>query len=169
MRCFKHFKLNEQVNLHACYNYYGADEWFDWVVIDWGEQYGHLPAKLLTFVDASEININKSYDVEQYEIEPNERNESNIFCLVQSTLKHSNISSFTSKMSKYYKMEQRLRFVPVESIVSTCFIILDNQMNRKNPKVQTNTYQLIEGNIVSINARETWSRTFINQCSFNEL
>ena len=34
---------------------------------------------------------------------------------------------------------------------------------------QTNSYQLIEGNIISINARETWSRTFINQCFFNEL
>ena len=82
IKCYKHFKLNETTNLHACFNYYGEDEWFDWIMIDWGESYGQLPAKLVCFVDASEISVKKSNDVEQYEVQRTGNNESNILCLV---------------------------------------------------------------------------------------
>ena len=47
MICYQHIKLMNKLNSHASCKYYGDSEWFDWVLIKWGEDGELFPAKLL--------------------------------------------------------------------------------------------------------------------------
>ena len=161
VNCFKHLKLSETILLNCCHTYYGDDEWFDWINVDWGDMIGIVPAKVFCFLDTDEMIVFNDNRVEEYNVLPDDQNHSNKFVLIQSVLKESKVSTFTSKLAQNFIMEPFLRLVSIESIKSTAYVICDI-------KDVDDTDFLIRKNVFSIARRESWSSLFIDQCSMNE-
>ena len=176
--CFNYLRLNEDMKFNCTFDYYGYNNWMDWVLIDWGDHGGILPAKLLCIFDSTNIKNGCNYSFLQSldNISPNWETlrSSDTWCLVHSVKENSpNTQATNVKMSHVYRMDSDIQLVSVDSIIGSTYVISrDIYIDIVNLNVMEKLCVDLKKNteIVMINKQNTWSRFFMDNCDpFNKL
>ena len=173
--CFNYLRLNEDMKLNCRFNYYGYKNWMDWVLIDWGDQGGILPAKLLCIFDSTNIKKGCNYSFSQSldNISPNWESlrSSDTWCLVHSVQENSQKTQTTKvHMSHVYRMDSDIQLVAVDSIIGSTYVIsrdsyIDIIVKENLNVIEKLCVDLQENTeIIMISKQNTWSRLFMDNC-----
>lgn len=156
------------ISYRCAFEYHGENAWFDWMSIDWGEQYGMLPGKLLCLIDGDTLLKSLLIEIacDGLKLEMKEHlPDCKVWCMVQ-TSGHKKVSpaSYTSKLSSIYAMEREVRLIGLESVNGPCFVIPNTRIsNDKNfvPNNEKCSQREIAEEIIHIHDRNVWSRKFL--------
>ena len=165
---------------NCTFDYYGYKNWMDWVLIDWGDHGGILPAKLLCIFDSTNIKNGCNYSSLQSldNISPNWETlrSSDTWCLVHSVKENSpNTQATNVKMSHVYRMDSDIQLEAVDSIIGSTYVISRDiyiDIVKENLNVMEKLCVDLKENteIVMISKQNTWSRFFMDNCDpFNKL
>lgn len=177
-------KLNQVYR--ACYNFRNDGNWIDWCMVDWGDEYGELPAQLLLFLDISSI------DYELCDVDPENAIEYDKLNMDYAAIIHSanGVGSFQrdpaytifndaydrprnshgpiTKISSFFEMENMFQMIDVESISKSAFVIVD----QGGMIPQFEDQPLLPGNskrIILIEPMDSWHLKFLNYDSIELL
>lgn len=178
--CYSNVKLSKDgITIRSMYDFYGDMGWYDWVNIDWGDNEGVLPAKVLMILDVSslKIELSKKRDCRNVD-ECNSPDEAmfheldDIMLVIQSVQGgHVNPhNKFTSKLGKLHKMDNEIYLLSLDSVHSTCFVIPDIKYHSLDDEgediIQKNIlyHQLgkSSGNVISVSDRSLFRELFFD-------
>ena len=152
-------------------NYHG-DEWFDWCLIKWNHDDVAYPAKIITFIDLSECNIEYILDdgpIEEREtyldrrtwvivhsgedvpVRINDQTWTTNNDLVQdrNRIKHS----LDPVIGKRFRLEKSFRIIDIQQIVGPCYCVPETHYG--------DSWNYSE--FVCLNSIDTWYKGFINE------
>ena len=173
-------------NFRCATSYHGQENsWFDWVNIDWGHDFGVLPAKLMAIFDGESIIrqlINKFVTSKEYRTidecisKQNELRESfpssKMWCLVHSASSTiANKATFVSKLSTLRTMESSLQIVGLESIDGGAFVLENTNWLQINTNEKKGLWKerLLQTtcsyDIIVLHNREEWAHKFMDVVS----
>lgn len=133
-----------EILIRSCPNYRSERDWFDWALVDWGEDYGSLEAQILLLIDMESIqfasfNSELSQQMELnviHDIIPHKKMAMIHSCAEyesnQDLNKRKSMSGsgfIKNKLCKFMDMETNYQLVSVESIVSSSFVVVDSAVD----------------------------------------
>ena len=152
--------------------------WFDWAFIDWDDQGGLIPGRLLMFIDLHEAKIINDDEKETSYETSNTTSQQTIetsipkchyltngkFALIQSAtasmIQHSDVDCnltqyhYKSNMGNWLEMEQKYRLVPLESIDSPAYVI---------PTISFGNKLLSDKTAFVVKPMKNWGKLFMEQ------
>ena len=175
LNCYSHITFSENFKIHSALEYYSDESWMDWVLINWGDEGGVLPAKMLCIFEAQNL-INRiqhhSNKHQHHSHHISSLLECSTWCLVRSA---SNILSNEkvqpSTLFSSFKMTDELSIVTIDSVLSGTYIL-----DRKNYYLESNTNhddessrnRLFDMNVCSevilVRNRDEWGTNFMDKC-----
>ena len=175
LNCYSHITFSENFKIHSALEYYSDESWMDWVLINWGDEGGILPAKMLCIFEAQNL-INRiqhhSNKHQHHSHHISSLLECSTWCLVRSA---SNILSNEkvqpSTLFSSFKMTDELSIVTIDSVLSGTYIL-----DRKNYYLESNTNhddessrnRLFDMNVCSevilVRNRDEWGTNFMDKC-----
>ena len=155
-------EMKSQGNLYRAHpSYREAHEWFDWVAINWEGIDDPVPALIKSFIDLTETQFRRShYDemlgnvIQSHDVELLRPMK---YVIIQSALsadednKESGVYCISETNSKRFRLENKWRILPVESIIGPLTVIQDS------------VSQMDIGNVeyTVVNDKSTWYDGFL--------
>ena len=175
LRCYSHVKLMENLTIHSALEYYSEDNWMDWILVNWGDEGGALPCKVLCVFDSRNIidSIQKnSQEKLHYSPYISSLLECSIWCLVRSAsnvLSQSKIKSTT--LFSTHKMTDELSVVTIDSVICGTYVLdmtnyyVANDSPQKEEAIMNRLFNMnMCSEIISIRNRDDWCTTFMEKC-----
>ena len=154
-------KVNNTI-IRSCLSFYGHKQWFDWVDVTWEDEDQVLPAKIIAFVNGKKFLVDNGLlnGANTSQIYPS----SEYWAIIQSSKQVLSSNVYVSKMSSHYNMENTLQCIPIHAISDTAFVVPDQLLLRHNDTISnrsTSFSMLEEGEFISFNSTNEWSKVFV--------
>ena len=163
---------NDSFIVRACPDYRSQTEWFDWVVVDWGEDGdGEVEAQVLMFLDFSLIDLEPctvSDERDDINLEHRELKDKQV-AIIHSCRSTPNMIKrrpckaqltngyISNKLCHFRDMEETYQHVSVSTIVRPCAVYVDESedgFSLSSPGVATRVFVLA--------TKGLWHLNFIN-------
>ena len=174
LTCYSHIKLLNDLTIHSALEYYSEDNWIDWALVDWGDEGGVLPCKVLCLFDARNvINGIKLHSQKEanHSSYISSLLECSIWCLVRSASSMPSPSEKkTPSLFSRHKMANELCIVTIDSVICGAYVLdmssyIDKNVSRKKDEEIMN--RLFDMNhcteIITIRNRNEWCKTFMEK------
>ena len=168
---FTEFQMEDDnendILIRACPNYRNEIDWFDWIVVDWGNE-GKLEGQVLLFVDFDTINLEKIDNLADHQL-GHEIIDSKMVAFIHSSkyqkslrYKRKTLDNSTKFLSSqlccFREMEDIYQIISIDTIVGSCFVIVDSSMFND---IETYTPGCAK-NIIVVEKLSKWHLKFID-------
>ena len=150
----------ERIVFHACPNFRGEKDWFDWAVVKWEENdipdtFSFLEAQVLLFVDFTTIKYETTDDKHLHEVIAYDTGA--FIHSVNKNIPRSLFSGYRSKIAHLAKMEEVYQLVDIHSITDTAFVLINKTREGYDAQKPGTSSE-----VIVLTERNQWSKHFID-------